>query len=607
MEELKQYRPTASTVDEYFKREEQDKVFLLLASLTSKYEEVKRDILMRAELPSFITVCAIIQGEKTRKRVMNSDNKVLIPSNTETSALYLSSKTGWNKNKEKRTKFNCEHCHRDGHTKDRCWVLHPHLKPAKFKNTEAKTVVHTENSTAAVGKNFQTQLDHLNRQLQALMESHSKISETAGTSNSASAELVKAELNIGKCYALSSVHNSQIVVDTGATDNLFNSAQFLTNTSPTATYSQVIVANGTTIPTKGTGNTELFERKIDVVVVPDLKTNLLSISKCTNLWNCNVIFTPQKVVFQDRISGKKIGEGYLTDGLYVVNLKLSANAVTKTKSASPQVWHQCLGHPSDRVLHNLNMSLNFDSSCCDSCHFAKQHRLPFPVHSNKTCDLFELVHSDVWGNAPVESREGFKYFVTFIDDKSRATWLYLLKSKREVYAIFQEFCNIVRNQFNTTIKTLRTDNGTEYTNHEFQSYLKHMGISHQTSCVGTPQQNGIAERKNRHLLEVTRALLFSGNLPKNYWADAVLTGCYLINRLPSRVLDFKSPLEVLYNRKIDISHLRIVGCVCYVHSQDGGKLEPRSRKCVFLGYSSRKKGYICLDPNTKKIYIFLMM
>jgi transposase InsO family protein len=144
---------------------------------------------------------------------------------------------------------------------------------------------------------------------------------------------------------------------------------------------------------------------------------------------------------------------------------------------------------------------------------------------------------------------------------------------------------------------------TEYTNHEFQSYLKHMGISHQTSCVGTPQQNGISERKNRHLLEVTRALLFSGNLPKNYWADAVLTGCYLINRLPSRVLDFKSPLEVLYNRKIDISHLKIVGCVCYVHSQDGGKLEPRLRKCVFLGYSSKKKGYICLDPNTKKIYI----
>jgi transposase InsO family protein len=145
--------------------------------------------------------------------------------------------------------------------------------------------------------------------------------------------------------------------------------------------------------------------------------------------------------------------------------------------------------------------------------------------------------------------------------KSHATWLYLLKSKREVYTIFQEFCSMVRNQFNKAVKVLSTYNGTEYTNHDFQDFLRKMGISHQTSCVGTPQQNGIAERKNRHLLDDTQALFFSGNLLKNYWVDAVLTGCYLINRQPSRVLKFKSPLEVLYNRKIGLSHLRIFGCL----------------------------------------------
>jgi hypothetical protein len=193
LEELKQYRPPASTIEEYVRREEQDKVFLLLASLTSEYEEVKRDILMRVELSSFTIVCAIIQGEETRKRVMNSENKVLVP--TETSALYLSSKTRWNKNKEKKVKFNCEHYHRDGHNKDRCSVLHPQLKPTKFRNTQAKIVVHTENSIV-VGKNFQTQLDQLNRQLQALMESHTKIS---------SVDMVKTELNIGNCYALFSL------------------------------------------------------------------------------------------------------------------------------------------------------------------------------------------------------------------------------------------------------------------------------------------------------------------------------------------------------------------------------------------------------------------
>jgi hypothetical protein len=118
---------------------------------------------MRGELPSFTIVCSLIQGEETRKRVMNSNSKVLVPViNTETSVLYSSSNTGRNKSKEKKAKFNNEHCHRDGHTKDWYWVLHPHLKPTKFGNTEAKTVVHTKNPIAA-GKNFQTQLDQLNR------------------------------------------------------------------------------------------------------------------------------------------------------------------------------------------------------------------------------------------------------------------------------------------------------------------------------------------------------------------------------------------------------------------------------------------------------------
>jgi transposase InsO family protein len=148
---------------------------------------------------------------------------------------------------------------------------------------------------------------------------------------------------------------------------------------------------------------------------------------------------------------------------------------------------------------------------------------------DKAENLFDLIHSDTWGSAPVDSKEGFKYFLTFIDDKSRATWLYLLKSKKEVPIIFKNFYNMIENQFGTSIKVIRFDNGTEYTNNGLQIFLQSKGISHQTSCVGTPQQNGVAERKNRHLLEITRALLFSANLPKEYWAVAIRTSCYLIN------------------------------------------------------------------------------
>lgn len=99
--------------------------------------------------------------------------------------------------------------------------------------------------------------------------------------------------------------------------------------------------------------------------------------------------------------------------------------------------------------------------------------------------------------------------------------------------------------------------------------------------------------------------MFQMNVPKHFWSHGVLTAAYLINRLPSRVLDFKSPLEVLKNRKPNLSHLQVFGCVCYVLAQSvhGDKLDTRSNKCVFLGYCSTKKGYICYDVASQKVIV----
>ena len=106
-----------------------------------------------------------------------------------------------------------------------------------------------------------------------------------------------------------------------------------------------------------------------------------------------------------------------------------------------------------------------------------------------------------------------------------------------------------------------------------------------------PQQNGVAERKNCDILEKTRALMLQMNVPKRFWSQGVMAAVYIINRLPSRVLEFKSPLEVMKGRKIDLSHLRVFGCVCFVHIQSHhrDKLDPRALKCIFLGYSSTQK------------------
>jgi hypothetical protein len=178
-----------------------------------------------------------------------------------------------------------------------------------------------------------------------------------------------------------------------------------------------------------------------------------------------------------------------------------------------------------------------------------------------------------------------------------------LKTKNEVLSHFQEFSNFIENHYSAKVKIFRSDNGTEYVNKNFTEFFKQKGILHQTTCINTPEQNGIFERKNRHLLEVTRSLLFQNNIPKIYWSDAVLTATYLINRLPSPRLKNMSPLEILKGRKIDLDHIRVFGCTCFVHIKRHDKLDTNSVKIIFLGYSSEKKGYKCYDPKNHKLYI----
>ena len=175
---------------------------------------------------------------------------------------------------------------------------------------------------------------------------------------------------------------------------------------------------------------------------------------------------------------------------------------------------------------------------CESCQFAKHHRLSYSPRVNQRASApFELVHSNVWGSCPVVSPTRFRYFVTFVDDYSRTTWLYLMKSRSELISHFRAFCAEFHTQFRVYVQNLRSDNAKENVSEQFQSFMLQHGILHQTSCVDTPAQNGVAERKNRHLLETVRALLFQMHVPKHFWADAVSTACFLINRMPSSVLN----------------------------------------------------------------------
>jgi hypothetical protein len=164
---------------------------------------------------------------------------------------------------------------------------------------------------------------------------------------------------------------------------------------------------------------------------------------------------------------------------------------------------------------------------------------------------------------------------------------------------------MIKTQYNACMKVFRTDNGTEYVNKEFDKYLSSFGIIHQTTCPGTSQQNGLAERKNRHLLEITRCIMTTMNVPKFLWGEAVMTAAYLINRMPSRVLGYKSPIECLTGETTYVVPPKVFGCVCFVkdYRPSVGKLDPRALKCVFVGYSGKQKGYKCWCPSERRMFV----
>lgn len=191
--------------------------------------------------------------------------------------------------------------------------------------------------------------------------------------------------------------------------------------------------------------------------------------------------------------------------------------------------------------------------------------------------------------------------------------MYLLKSKSEVSHVFLIFYTMIKTQFGVRIKQFRSDNARDFFNLSLSDFFQQKGIIHESCCPYTPQQNGVAERKNGHLLAVIQALLFHHNVPKHYCGEATLTVISLINRLPSKTLESHSPIQLLTNHFPDF-HVasswqpKIFGCIAYIHvpTVNRGKLDPRALKCVFTGYSSTQKGYTCYHPPSKK-FLYLQI
>ena len=227
-----------------------------------------------------------------------------------------------------------------------------------------------------------------------------------------------------------------------------------------------------------------------------------------------------------------------------------------------------------------------DLEFCEHCVYGKQKIVKFlRVGKENKSEKLEIVHADVWGPTQVSSLGGSHYYVTFIDDATRKTWVCCIKRKSDVFDTFKKWKALVENETGKSLKCLKSDNGGEYCSKEFDNYCSYNGIRRVKTVPGTPQENGVSERMNRAIMERARSMRLHAGLPLQFWADAVDTAIYLINRGPSSALDGGIPEEAWTGKKVNYSFLKTFGCEAFVHidKENRTKLEAKSKKCTFIG------------------------
>ncbi len=281
-----------------------------------------------------------------------------------------------------------------------------------------------------------------------------------------------------------------------------------------------------------------------------------------------------------------------------------------------RIWHQWVGHVNLQCLKQMEKknlvgglpkfgTEEVMSKVCEACQLGKQVKHPFPAQTTHVSSKpLEIIHSDVW-TTKTKSIGGCKYYMSFIDDHTRKVWVYFMKHKGEVFQHFLNFKAMVQKEKGVNIKCLRSDGRGEYFSNEFNEYLKEHGIQRNYSCSYSPQHNGIVERKNKHIVEIARAMLNEKNLPNYFWVEVVATVVYIMNQTPIATVHGMTPKKNSQGRNPSVSHLKVFSCIAYVHvpNEKRSKLDPKAEKCTFIGYSSKQKAYRCFNLFTRKLQV----
>lgn len=552
-------------------------VALILGSLPESYNNLITSLESRPskELTLDLVKNKIIH-EYRRRQELEREN---LNSNNDHTAMKMSKKS------YKNTQMKCTYCKKNGHLRENCYFLKNNTKPETKPHFKANKMVEESNKSSDEDDSSEEYTD--------------------------SYFCFMADLNKNK--------RTKWIIDSAATCHMTNNINFFSNID-TKYRAKIYLANGKAIFTSGIGNGEIkcdgSENKIshisitNVLYVPELDGNLLSVKKLTEK-NYTVEFLKEDCFI--KLNSNIIAIGSAKDHLYELNTINFANKITEENNCI-HTWHRKLGHRDIKAIQQL---INFDladgiqiKNCneqitCECCIQGKMTRKSLPKESHSRANaVLDLVHTDLCGPIPYITPTGNRYVLTFIDDYSRYTKVYFLKRKSEVFEKFKIYIAEVQNQFEKQIKMIRSDNGKEYINNNLDILFKENGIIHQTTIRYTPEQNGVAERKNRSLVEMAKCMLLDAEMDKKYWAEAINTANYLYNRLPTKAC-IKTPYELWTNKKPDLSYIQIFGTKAYgkIPDEKRKKFCDKSKLYRFVGYSENSKGFRLLDTDTNKIIV----
>ena len=408
------------------------------------------------------------------------------------------------------------------------------------------------------------------------------------------------------------------VLDSGASSHITGNRDMLTNIRETDHNIPVTFANGTVSEATYMGDALLDTDTAtillrDVLYVPAAAANLFSVTTATRrdtkfhfgLTGCTI-----------HHQGRDIGEAKRgLNGLYYIpSLRDEATALSAySKAETAELWHRRFGHLGynnletlvrEGMVDGINVAVSdfkaAKATVCEPCIMAKHHKAPFPTSERDSTEALELLHMDLCGPMPMPSLGGSKYLATFLDDYSKMSFVRILSSKSETTSAVREVIRLLENQTGSRVRAIRTDSGSEYVNAELAQYLRSKGIVHQTTVPDNPEQNVAAERLNRTLMERARAMINDAGLPKELWAEAVNTANYIRCRSPT-ANRLRTPWELFYNQKPDVSQMRTFGATAYsnVPKERRQKLDNRSIRGVMVGYAAHTKGYrILLEDHT---------